>query len=111
MFVEQWNLYNTGQEDGPEGIDINVKRAWETTKGGDVVVAVFDQGVDVNHLDLKDNIISAGYDATTNTYPSIITNRSAHGTCCAGIIAAVQDNTEGISSIAPDPKYCLLALL
>lgn len=104
LYEQQWNLHNTGQDGYPEGIDINVERAWETTKGSGVVVAVFDQGVDLYHPDLRDNILSAGYDATTNTIPSVITDSSAHGTCCAGIIAAVQDNGEGISGVAPEAK-------
>ena len=104
LYEQQWNLHNTGQDGYPEGIDINVERAWETTKGSGVVVAVFDQGVDLYHPDLRDNILSAGYDATSNSSPSVITNGSSHGTCCAGIIAAVQDNGEGISGIAPEAK-------
>ena len=104
LYEQQWNLHNTGQDGYPEGIDINVERAWETTKGSGVVVAVFDLGVDLNHPDLRDNILSAGYDATSNSSPSVITDSSSHGTCCAGIIAAVQDNGEGISGIAPEAK-------
>lgn len=102
LYEKQWNLHNTGQDGYPVGIDINVERAWETTKGSGVVVAVFDQGVDLYHPDLRDNILSAGYDATSNSSPSVITDSSSHGTCCAGIIAAVQDNGEGISGIAPE---------
>lgn len=110
LYEQQWNLHNTGQDGYPVGIDINVERAWETTKGSGVVVAVFDQGVDLYHPDLRDNILSAGYDATSNSSPSVITNGSSHGTCCAGIIAAVQDNGEGISGIAPEAKILPISI-
>ena len=110
LYEKQWNLHNTGQDGYPVGIDINVERAWETTKGSGVVVAVFDQGVDLYHPDLRNNILSAGYDATSNSSPSVITNGSSHGTCCAGIIAAVQDNGEGISGIAPEAKILPISI-
>lgn len=105
LYELQWNLLNTGQDGGTQGIDINVERAWETTKGNGIVVAVFDQGVNISHPDLVNNIYSAGYDASTDTEPSTIINGSAHGTACAGIIAAMQNNAEeGISGVAPEAK-------
>lgn len=110
MYSQQWNLKNTGELYGIEGVDINVEEAWNTTKGSGVVVAVFDQGVDKNHPDL--NIYPMSYDATTGTSPSVIVSNdeSGHGTACAGIIAAKQDNEIGISGIAPESQIMPISI-
>src|SRR5688500_15060169 len=56
-FFEMWNHKNTGQFGQPIGTDINSEQAWNTTTGSrDIVVAVVDEGIDVNHQDLQGNI-------------------------------------------------------
>lgn len=98
-YPQQWNLKNTGQY-GLAGLDINVEGAWEITKGDGVVVAVCDLGIDLDHPDLAANIYPYSYDAVSGTSPSVI--HGDHGTPCAGIIGAVQDNGIGISGVAPE---------
>ena len=64
-----------------------------------------DEGVDLNHTDLKANLL-LGYDATGNNSkgaPNYHTD-DAHGTSCAGIIAAEANNNIGITGIAYDAK-------
>ena len=56
-----WAVQNMGQivntSLGTEGIDLNLLEAWEITKGSeDVVIAVADTGVDINHESLTSNI-------------------------------------------------------
>lgn len=57
-FQEQWHLDNTGQGNGLAGEDVNALEAWNLCPGGDphVVIAVVDDGVDINHPSLKPNI-------------------------------------------------------
>src|SRR5207302_5161648 len=56
-YGEQWALKNTGQSGGVVGADIKAEQAWNTTTGSrDVVVAVIDEGMDINHEDLRANI-------------------------------------------------------
>ncbi len=111
-FPEQWNLKNTGDIYGIEGIDINVEHAWEVSKGNNVVVAVFDQGVYTSHPDLQANISTKSYNAATGESPSVIVNNSGrgHGTACAGIIGAIQNNGIGISGIAPEVTLMPISL-
>lgn len=55
-YTEQWALKNTGQF-GPPGNDIRAETAWDITTGSrSIVVGVVDEGIDINHPDLKDNV-------------------------------------------------------
>ena len=116
-FGNQWALENFGQNNGKEGADISVLKAWIKTKGSDeVVVAVLDSGVDFTHVDLKKNMwirpenVPAYSDDELGTFNDINgyngTARQAdpmddngHGTHCAGIIGAEGDNGEGITGV------------
>lgn len=56
-FPDQWGLQNTGQFGGTPGADIRARPAWATTTGSpDVVVAVVDSGIDLQHPDLAANL-------------------------------------------------------
>jgi subtilisin family serine protease len=57
LFDTLWGLFNTGQDGGVPGADINAAPAWDITEGNnDIVVAVIDTGLDYNHPDLVGNI-------------------------------------------------------
>ena len=52
-FRSQWHLRHTGFSGGRPGQDLNVVPAWESGLSGEgVVVAVVDDGVQINHPDL-----------------------------------------------------------
>lgn len=99
---DQWGLENTGQYSGVSDADIDAPDAWTITSGRqEVVVAVIDEGVQLDHPDLQDNLV-AGFDASgggTNGGPNAV---NSHGTNCAGIIGAIRDNNIGISGVAPN---------
>lgn len=112
-YNEQWGLNNTGQLNGTYGIDIKAELAWNLTRGNaNIKVAVIDTGVELTHYDLQPNIVS-GYDAVPTSlspggsygspYIAVGTPDNAHGTACAGIIAAV-NNTSGIVGVASSCK-------
>lgn len=108
LYSLQWGLKNDGQNCGTSGVDISVEPAWNCSKGEDVVVAIIDQGVQLDHPDLQDNIYSLSYDAQSNTNGSQL--YGSHGTCCAGIVGAVQDNAIFISGVAPRCKIMSISL-
>ena len=97
----QWGLDNTGQYGKQKGIDIKAKQAWRISRGKDVKVAVLDQGIELNHPDLKENLSSLSYDTEKGVSPSVLLGE--HGTACAGIIGAV-DNEIGVIGVAPESK-------
>ena len=96
----QFYLKNTDSS----GIDINIQSAWNMINGSEnIKVAVLDEGVDINHEDLYGNIIS-GYTVNRPTgYGNIINSYFTHGTCCAGIIGA-NNNNIGIRGVAAGVK-------
>jgi hypothetical protein len=82
---------------GPQKIEANW--AWNTTKGDpSILVAVIDTGIDWNHPDLAANYVPLGYD-WVNDDPNPMDD-FGHGTHCAGIIAAVLNNSIGIAGLA-----------
>lgn len=100
LFNNQWGLNNTGQFGGGNAFDINYCAARQTSTGSpNVIVAVVDQGVELNHPDLP-NMHALSYNSETNTSPSQVLGD--HGTAVAGIIGANENNTIGVAGIAPD---------
>jgi subtilisin family serine protease len=86
-----------------------VPLAWEARRdGGGVVIAVLDTGFDLEHPDLQGVFLQDGYDfcgtagclgRDTNVRPDAAEH---HGTHVAGLIAAVGNNSLGISGVVND---------
>ncbi|MBA7516191.1 hypothetical protein ES705_08237 [subsurface metagenome] len=76
--------------------------AWAITTGSNgVTIAITDTGVDGTHPDFGGKVI-AGYDTFNNIAILANTNSAVqyHGTHCAGIAAAVGNNSQGIAGVA-----------
>lgn len=117
----QWHYNNdgTGQR-SVEGADINVFEAWKIETGKpNVVVAVIDGGIDINHNDLKENLHvneaelngQEGVDDDDNGYVddvygyNFVDNNATitphrHGTHVAGTVAARNNNGIGVAGVA-----------
>lgn len=82
----QWNLPVIRTEVG-----------WDVTRGKeDIIIAVVDTGVDLQHPDLKNRLIQ-GYNVIENNhFPD---DDNGHGTHVAGIIASETNNQEGIAGM------------
>jgi len=105
-FPMQWHLHNTGQFGGTPNADINAPEAWEITKGDpNIVVALVDSGVDLDHPDLFNNLVP-GYDFENNDDSPEPRGsvESAHGTACAGLVAAEGDNGIGVVGVTHNCK-------
>lgn len=94
----QWGLRNPDFT----GIDVSIEKAWESATGRGVKIAFVDTGVDMDHTDLRQNIHCPGYDTETEKPESQV--YGTHGTHCAGIAAAVKDNSFQIAGVAPDAE-------
>lgn len=106
----QWALNGKSSTTfGGDSPGMGVDKAWAITKGSpDIKIAVFDTGVDLNHEDLKKNLLP-GKDYTGKGTPlggcdiNSDNPNEAHGTLCSGIIAA-DNNSIGIRGVAPNCK-------
>ncbi len=137
-----YGLNNTGQtvngSAGTPEADIDAPEAWDETTGSQrTVVAVIDEGVDVNHPDLRDNIWRNpgeipgnnidddkngyvddvnGWDFVNNDAsvydPDPVTGRGdEHGTHVAGTIAARGNNSVGVSGVNWNARIMSLKFL
>lgn len=72
---------------------------WALGRGDGVIVAVIDTGADLSHPDLAANLLPNGYNfGDGNAIPQ---DKLGHGTRVAGVIAAQQNNGQGVSGLAP----------
>ncbi|MDD3592449.1 MAG: S8 family peptidase [Sulfurovum sp.] len=119
LYPCQWHLNNTGQDawsasSGTEGNDIDVGSVWKSQAGSRwVTVGVVDTGIEAIHPDLAGNLdlnksirySDGSTDPTPNTLQLInAPYASAHGTACAGLIAAKGWNGIGVRGVAPFTK-------
>lgn len=98
---QQWGLFNV---ECPMA-DISISEAWSFATGRGVKIAFIDSGADLDHQDLKDNILMS-YDFHAETMPAAC--YSNHGTYSAGIAAAKRNNGLNISEVTPaHPRHVL----
>lgn len=76
---------------------IQAPRAWDTSLGDGVTVAILGTGVAPYHLDLTDNLVP-GWNVVSNN--SDTKDINGHGTEVAGTVAAVGNNGIGVASVA-----------
>jgi subtilisin family serine protease len=109
LYTYQWALKSATSffaaypdvSDGTTDLNVEAVHA-QGIKGQGVNVLVLDDGLEINHIDLKANINPAmTWNFQTNTSDSTPSNPGdAHGTNVAGMIAAAQ-NGIGVMGIAP----------
>lgn len=99
---------HTGPGTGLAGFDSDVTAAWALPQGlgaEDVVIAIIDSGVDAGHPDLRQ---VEGYDfGDDDADPDDDSAEAGHGTCCAGIAAALAD---GRGAVGAAPGCAIMPL-
>lgn len=94
-YSKQWGLQGT------EGI--HVESAWNITMGSTAVkVGIMEDGIDMNHEDLKGRV----FNGNKGNYASASDSNKAHGTHVTGIIGAIH-NDYGIAGVAETSMYLL----
>jgi subtilisin family serine protease len=128
-----WDMHNEGGAGSVADADIDAPEAWDITTGGltalgeEIVVAVIDGGVDINHEDLVDNIWvneneipGNGIDDDNNGYVDDVNGWDAysndssipsnnHGTHVSGTIGAKGDNSTDVVGVNWDVKIMAIA--
>ncbi|MDA0812444.1 MAG: S8 family peptidase [Verrucomicrobia bacterium] len=116
----QWHLKNTGQNSSTTGFDTNVTPVWEGYRGDGVTIAIVDDGIQVGHPDLAENVNTAiDYDFNDGTpqdpTPPLQDLGGGkfwdHGTSVAGVAAGRGDNGIGITGAAPRAQLVGLKIL
>ena len=137
-YSQQWGLKNTGRNSGSifkpglKGEDINAEKAWKLEMGSeDIVIAVIDTGIQINHPDLEDNIYinekelngKENFDDDGNGFiddyqgynfyadSTDANDDNGHGTHCAGVIGAIHDNGRQIKGVMKNVRLMPIKFL
>jgi serine protease len=88
---------------------IRAEEAWEIEReNNQVVIAVLDTGVDLNHPDLKANLVEGINLIDPKKTPQ---DDNGHGTQIAGVLGAVGNNNQGISGVLWSTKIMPVKVL
>jgi subtilisin family serine protease len=112
----EWHIKNTGQpsklykggvydSQEPGGTwDARIQDAWAIQPNGiGCTIGIVDSGCQTNHIDLSNVVVQQVRYFGTNLQPSVLPDRTGHGTELTGIIAANM-NGLGVAGVAPGCK-------
>jgi subtilisin family serine protease len=102
LYPRQWYLGHSGGPQLAANSHIDAERAWDITRGDrSVVIAVADDGIDINHPDLQGlGKIVAPRDLRDDDFVPLPGTADNHGTAVAGI-AVAEENGQGCVGVAP----------
>ncbi|MEO1096046.1 MAG: S8 family serine peptidase [Cyanobacteria bacterium J06638_28] len=107
LFGQQWHLTTVSRSDVQTGSHIAVEQAWDITRGTrSVVIAVSDDGFDLDHPDLQGmgKIVAPQDLKARDAVPLPTATVDNHGTACAGL-AIGEENQNGIVGVAPGCSF------
>ncbi|MCS1408519.1 MAG: Calcium-dependent protease [Verrucomicrobia subdivision 3 bacterium] len=110
-FSQIWHVDNRNSRGERHGIDLNLRAAWNLTRGEDITIAVVDNGIDLEHPELVERAshgphFNFGEDRASGAF----INADAHGTAVAGLIAAEGQNETGVIGVAPQATLSSLVI-
>ena len=99
-FQQQWHLKKTSVNGQTVDEHASVEAAWSLSDGTGSIIAVIDDGIDLDHREFRSSAkIVAPRDVTRGTNNPRPGNGNNHGTACAGVACA--DGNFGASGVAP----------
>lgn len=101
------SIQDAQQRMGWEITAFNLPETWKLTQGEGVKVAVLDTGCDLNHHDLKNNLLPGKNFVQPNKEPI---DENGHGAHVTGIICA-ENNDIGMVGVAPKCKVIPVKVL
>jgi subtilisin family serine protease len=109
-FEQQWHLKKTRIAGKLVDAHANVEAAWSLSRGEGIIIAVIDDGVDIDHEEFRSSAkIVAPRDVTRGVDdPRPKGLRDDHGTACAGVACA--DGNFGASGVAPRARLLPIRL-
>lgn len=107
-FPQQWHLKKTTV--GGQVVDqhANIESAWELSQGEGVIIAVIDDGVDIDHEEFAGKVVSPR-DVTLRINNPRPGSGDHHGTACAGVACA--SGLHGASGVAPQSRLMPIRLV
>lgn len=87
---------------------IEAEQGWDAATGSEVVIAIVDTGVDLDHPDLAEKIVPGFNFVDNNDLPM---DDNGHGTHVAGIAAAAGNNGLGVAGVSWSSKIMPIKVL
>lgn len=109
LYQSQWHLLG--------GMDIGLAAAWDFVTGKGINITIVDDGLEVNHPDLKEAAYPVAskyhfnFNEGPNEDPSPLKASENHGTNCAGLAGARGFNGIGVAGVAPEARLMGLRLI
>jgi subtilisin family serine protease len=108
-FPQQWHLKKATIAGQVVDQHANVEAAWELSEGDGVIIAVIDDGVDIDHEEFSGaGKIVSPRDVTRKTDNPRPGYQDHHGTACAGVACA--NGLHGASGVAPKARLLPIRL-
>ncbi|MBD0268133.1 MAG: S8 family serine peptidase [Cyanobacteria bacterium Co-bin8] len=108
LYPKQWHLFHSGSGGGlAPSSHIDIEPAWNLTRGSrSVVIAISDDGFDLEHPDLQGlgKLVGPADLKDRDSAPLPITADENHGTSVAGL-AIGEENGSGIVGVAPGCSF------
>lgn len=102
-FPQQWHLKQTRIDGTQINAHSHIEDAWALSEGAGTVIAIIDDGVDMDHEEFAgSNKIVSPHDVTRDTNNPRPGNGDSHGTACAGVACA--NGLHGASGVAPKAR-------